>query len=691
MKKLLILMISLLSFAIVYFSFQDVNQNQATNVYLLEKMVEQSIDEDMYDINIQMNKTYPFRDIINVVTEFVSENKLTCIANNEYKDDEGVYNINDFYILSSNTQVLKNYLITGETIDFSLLTEKKYYSTHEDQNAAGLIKILNNGYFDLAQEIYRFKQFKNIEEIQYNKMESINLSIYSKNNKFVKELETTLNKQFPDTHIEDLSLGTDHIHSMIDQQFIEKNQTRFFEMTIIVSIILLTMTVIKDTKKYMIRRMMGTSVLKITFKEYFGLLLICQICFSLVLTFTFYYLCPESNIITQEFYNQIFPFHFYCLEILLIMFIIIYVFIYFTSHVKYLHTQNHYKYLYHIQIIMKVIVVTILMAPLMTSFQTISPYVMNYLTISKVKDDVENLYYLNCIPNNSKEIFNYYIDKTDYIDFNDYYSNSALLSLNNDVENDFLMKYPYIHVNAHYLKKYDIRDLNNNKLDLDEYQENVLLVPEKYKSKDLSRYYPSKTSPIIYIKNSGEFINLRIEEPFVVKNPIIYLEKEYEMAETKMTGFSFRTSQFSELQNQLKKLEGNDVLLVSSKYKYNYYTYMFQQSIIELLMNISIYLTVYLTLMIQSLLLYLDEKGKEISIGYTLGINKCKRYLEIFAFNIGSYIAIYIGSISFEIAMVDKIKFMSLFAFIEILIEIMFIHYFEKTRIVSCIKGEKIR
>ncbi len=163
------------------------------------------------------------------------------------------------------------------------------------------------------------------------------------------------------------------------------------------------------------------------------------------------------------------------------------------------------------------------------------------------------------------------------------------------------------------------------------------------------------------------------------------------MAETKMTGFSFRTSQFSELQNQLKKLEGNDVLLVSSKYKYNYYTYMFQQSIIELLMNISIYLTVYLTLMIQSLLLYLDEKGKEISIGYTLGINKCKRYLEIFAFNIGSYVAIYIGSISFEIAMVDKIKFMSLFAFIEILIEIMFIHYFEKTRIASCIKGEKIR
>lgn len=684
-------MISLLSFAIVYFSFQDVNQNQATNVYLLEKMVEQSIDEDMYDINIQMNKTYPFRDIINVVTEFVSENKLTCIANNEYKDDEGVYNINDFYILSSNTQVLKNYLMIGETIDFSLLTEKKYYSTHEDQNAAGLIKILNNGYFDLAQEIYRFKQFKNIEEIQYNKMESINLSIYSKNNKFIKELETTLNKQFPDTHIEDLSLGTDHIHSMTDQQFIEKNQTRFFEMTIIVSIILLTMTVIKDTKKYMIRRMMGTSVLKITFKEYFGLLLICQICFSLVLTFTFYYLCPESNIITQEFYNQIFPFHFYCLEILLIMFIIIYVFIYFTSHVKYLHTQNHYKYLYHIQIIMKVIVVTILMAPLMTSFQTISPYVMNYLTISKVKDDVENLYYLNCVPNNSKEIFNYYIYKTDYIDFNDYYSNSALLSLNNDVENDFLMKYPYIHVNAHYLKKYDIRDLNNNKLDLDEYQENVLLVPEKYKNKDLSRYYPSKTSPIIYIKNSGEFINLRIEEPFVVKNPIIYLEKEYEMAETKMTGFSFRTSQFSELQNQLKKLERNDVLLVSSKYKYNYYTYMFQQSIIELLMNISIYLTVYLTLMIQSLLLYLDEKGKEISIGYTLGINKCKRYLEIFVFNIGSYVAIYIGSISFEIAMVDKIKFMSLFAFIEILIEIMFIHYFEKTRIVSCIKGEKIR
>lgn len=689
MKKLLILMMSLISFSLVYFSFKDVNENQATNVYLLNNVIEQNLDMDEYFVDIQFNEPYKFQDICKAVAKYVYENKLTCIVTNTYKDSEGIYNMNDYYILSSDSHVLSNYLIEGDTVDFSHLTEKKYYSTQVDENASGMIKILNNDYFNLSQDIFRFKQFNRINEINDKVLQSIYLSIYAKDNQFIAELEETLNEQFNDIQVNDISSANEHIYNITDQQFINKNKIHFFEIIIIIFIILLTVSAMKNTKKYMIRRMMGTSVIKIAVKEYFTLLFICQLCFSTVLTLTFNYLCPESNMLTKQFYNQIFPFHFYCLGTLMIMFLIIYVFIYFTSHVKYLHTQNHYKHLYHIQVVMKVIVVVILMPTLIGSFKSIYPYVINYLTINSVKDDINNLYYLNSIPEKSQEIFNYYIDKTDYVDFNDYYSNSSLFPQNTDNE-EYLMKYPYIHVNAHYLKQYDIRDTNNNIIDFSQYNENVLLVPIEYKGKDLSNYYPSKKDKIVYIQNNGKFVNLRIEEPFVVRNPIIYLEKEYDIIETKMRGFCFKTDQFSKLNQELKEIEGTGVMIVSSTYKYNYYIYMFKQSIIELFINISVYLVVYLTLIMQSMLLYLGEKGKEISIGYTLGITKWKRYLELLIFNIGSYIAIFVGSMSLNVTLTDRIKFIILFVMIELIIEVVYVYRFEKTSIISCLKGEKV-
>lgn len=689
MKKLLILMMSLISFSLVYFSFKDVNENQATNVYLLNNVIEQNLHMDEYFVDIQFNEPYKFQDICKAVAKYVYENKLTCIVTNTYKDSEGIYNMNDYYILSSDSHVLSNYLIEGDTVDFSHLTEKKYYSTQVDENASGMIKILNNDYFNLSQDIFRFKQFNRINEINDKVLQSIYLSIYAKDNQFIAELEETLNEQFNDIQVNDISSANEHIYNITDQQFINKNKIHFFEIIIIIFIILLTVSAMKNTKKYMIRRMMGTSVIKIAVKEYFTLLFICQLCFSTVLTLTFNYLCPESNMLTKQFYNQIFPFHFYCLGTLMIMFLIIYVFIYFTSHVKYLHTQNHYKHLYHIQVVMKVIVVVILMPTLIGSFKSIYPYVINYLTINSVKDDINNLYYLNSIPEKSQEIFNYYIDKTDYVDFNDYYSNSSLFPQNTDNE-EYLMKYPYIHVNAHYLKQYDIRDTNNNIIDFSQYNENVLLVPIEYKGKDLSNYYPSKKDKIVYIQNNGKFVNLRIEEPFVVRNPIIYLEKEYDIIETKMRGFCFKTDQFSKLNQELKEIEGTDVMIVSSTYKYNYYIYMFKQSIIELFINISVYLVVYLTLIMQSMLLYLGEKGKEISIGYTLGITKWKRYLELLIFNIGSYIAIFVGSMSLNVTLTDRIKFIILFVMIELIIEVVYVYRFEKTSIISCLKGEKV-
>lgn len=79
-----------------------------------------------------------------------------------------------------------------------------------------------------------------------------------------------------------------------------------------------------------------------------------------------------------------------------------------------------------------------------------------------------------------------------------------------------------------------------------------------------------------------------------------------------------------------------------------------------------------------------------ISIGYTLGITKWKRYLELLIFNMGSYIAIVVGTMSLNVTLTDRIKFIILFVIIELIIEMIYVYRFEKTSIISCLKGEKI-
>ena len=525
MKKLLVLIITMLSFSLIYFSFRDVNENQATNVYAFDIATRETLGSQEYFVNVLFDETHQFNEIVKKIGMFAQDNEATLIMSNSYKDNQGIYTIHDYYIISPDSKIFNNYLIEGEQLDFMNLSNQEFYST-ADENSAGIIKILDNSYFDLSQDIFRFHQFNSIQELSQSIDNSIFFSIYSQDENIVEKLQTSINESFDNVVVDGTSHTVDQGYTMKDTHFIEENQNQFFEITIIIFIVILTVSIIKSTKKYMVKRMLGTSVVKIAYQEYFWLLTICQVLFSIVMTIAFYVLCPSQNKLTEQFYREIFPFHFYCLGILVIMFLLICVFIYLISHVKYLNSQNHYKHLFQIQIVMKVIMIIILMPILMSSIHDIAPYVNNYFIVSQVEKDIQDMYYLDNIPNKSEEIFNYYIDKVDYIDFNDYFSNSKLNSISS--EDSILMQYPYIHANTHYMKQHEIRDENNQFIDFESIKENVLFVPLAYKGKDLSRYYPSVNNPIVYIQNTGDFVNMRMEIPFSVNNPIIYLENKYD-------------------------------------------------------------------------------------------------------------------------------------------------------------------
>ena len=295
--------------------------------------------------------------------------------------------------------------------------------------------------------------------------------------------------------------------------------------------------------------------------------------------------------------------------------------------------------------IIKIVMIIFLMTPFITSLKESLPYLMNYLKVKDLKEEITYLYFLNEVPEKSKEIFAYYKDDCYYADFTDYSANIRGAELTNDYES--IYPYPYIHANEYYLRNHNIKTLDGKKFDYNKYPHGALLVPEMYKDQDLSRY-PSSVE-IVYIKNPGEFLNYHVEDIYYLTNPIILLETEYSIFETRITNLGIKTDNVSELKKELEELNGIKVNIINAKYYYDYFMDQSKSALIEFGVNLGIYLIVYLTLVFQSIFTYLEEKGKEISIYYIFG-----------------------------------------FMLMEIIIEIICIIYFENKKMVNWLKGEKL-
>ena len=81
----------------------------------------------------------------------------------------------------------------------------------------------------------------------------------------------------------------------------------------------------------MIRRMMGTSSIKIAGYEFFRIIFISQIIFIITNLLSYFVLCQDINKATIELLKMILPFNIYFAGILLIIFLFNWIFIYFNT------------------------------------------------------------------------------------------------------------------------------------------------------------------------------------------------------------------------------------------------------------------------------------------------------------------------------------------------------------------------
>ena len=678
MKKLLVIIVGLFSLLMVYLSVKEVNIIQGTNLYLAGYTIADYFNEKNYSLSISGNN---FKTIYNALIEFAGNEEITYVYSYEKNDDQLMYTILNRYIFSSRDDVMEAFDINiKDEIDFSRLDTDAYYSSAVDDQSSGRIMILDNHFFDQYLQIFNFKTFNKIEECK-----SIDhyIHIVCKEEVFNKFIE------FLYGYDESISVSNhtgniNEITILNESEGIIAQGKKLLQFNVIVFAVIIISMILKQNRNYMIRRMMGTSTIKIFINEFGKLFALLFGEFALINVLSFFILVKQESVTKWKVLGDIIKFDGYFLIILLGIGIISCLFIRLVGHVKYLNSHNQLSKLYYIQAIIKVIITVVLLVPFVNAYNYGKPYLINYLNVRAMKDEVGNLYSIDSNPEKSKEIFYEYIDKAVYCDFQTYFGNVTTLKYD-DVSKDDVYPYPMIRTNAVYLKDHDIRDLDGNKIDIEKIKEDTILVPEEFKNGDLAKYQ-KRNEPVIYIKNNGKFYNYKLWQPYALDNPILYIQRTFSIVDNEIQSMFFKTDDPKVLKEELKPY---NITLVSAQYRYDHYIMTFKEQLIDFGLIFIIYVILYLILIIQSILMFYNEHGKTIAVKYMLGKSKIKRYWELFSVSVLSYAVIFAASTKLDITRKDSIKFICTFAILELVIELLYISYYERKKMISLLKGEK--
>ena len=678
MKKLLVIIVGLFSLLMVYLSVKEVNIIQGTNLYLADYTIADYFNETNYSLSISGNN---FKTIYNALIEFAGNEEITYVYSYEKNDDQLMYTILNRYIFSSRDDVMEAFDINiKDEIDFSCLDTDAYYSSAADDQSSGRIMILDNHFFDQYLQIFNFKTFNKIEECK-----SIDhyIHIVCKEEVFNKFIE------FLYGYDESISVSNhtgniNEITILNESEGIIAQGKKLLQFNVIVFAVIIISMILKQNRNYMIRRMMGTSTIKIFINEFGKLFALLFGEFALINVLSFFILVKQESVTKWKVLGDIIKFDGYFLIILLGIGIISCLFIRLVGHVKYLNSHNQLSKLYYIQAIIKVIITVVLLVPFVNAYNYGKPYLINYLNVRAMKDEVGNLYSIDSNPEKSKEIFYEYIDKAVYCDFQTYFDNVDMLRYD-DVSKDDVYPYPMIRTNAVYLKDHDIRDLDGNKIDIEKIKEDTILVPEEFKNGDLAKYQ-KRNEPVIYIKNNGKFYNYKLWQPYALDNPILYIQRTFSIVDNEIQSMFFKTDDPKVLKEELKPY---NITLVSAQYRYDHYIMTFKEQLIDFGLIFIIYVILYLILIIQSILMFYNEQGKIIAVKYMLGKSKIKRYWELFSVSVLSYAVIFAASTKLDITRKDSIKFICTFAILELVIELLYISYYERKKMISLLKGGK--
>lgn len=228
-----------------------------------------------------------------------------------------------------------------------------------------------------------------------------------------------------------------------------------------------------------------------------------------------------------------------------------------------------------------------------------------------------------------------------------------------------IIQYEYLEANQYYLQDCQFYNTDGDKINLSDYNENILLIPQQLKEKLDMEIYNPQNYKVIYVKDTGQFFNPKVRYVYVMTNPVICVVKNYSV-DVDIQGLLFdkRHKSYNEYIAELEALEGQNLetaSLTSCMNSYEFYIDRCQEYIPEFLLIMSIFLLIIICNAYITTRMYLEEFGKEIAIQYMLGRDKKKRYGMLFIFILSStIIASTVSWLMYTVQLLELINFIFL-------------------------------
>lgn len=683
MKKIYIIILVVLSLFLINRTYYEENQIEATKVYNLNSTLEEEMNLSENYLMIEMDEN-DYHDIMNDIVTYADKYQTIMSTNIAYEDEEGINTYINYFI--ANIDQLP------ESIHIDIQDQSKsYYTTDlKDDYSKGYIKIINNDFFKDTHDIIRIYQLSDIKELDY-KTSKIGISIFSNQKQDIKEFKDFLTQNYPIRQIFDTE--GNEINYPDSSSIIDSYSVTYLSLCIVLLLSLLICIIIKEHKKYLISRMLGNSTLKLVFRNFMPFFAISIIVFCLSNIIGCYLKIGEINDLTKEYYYSYQIVNIYYIVILAIIFLFIYFFIKYSTHIKYLKLSQPYGHFVIIQWIVKAIVILLLITPVIYTFSESFPYIKQYISIQKQKETIENYYQISGSFVDNQKVFDYYNSKEIYCNMDKYYMRSKDSPFY-DPEDEYAIyyDYEYLEANPYYLQNNVFYDEQGKQLNLTHYSENILLIPYQLKNKIDMEIYNPQGYDVIYVKQTGYFFNLKIRNIFEMNNPIICVINNYNDS-IDMQGFLFdkRHKSYNDFINELEKMQEQNMQtanLTSCINAYDFYIDRCQEYIPEFIITLIIFLLIVLCNVYITTKMYLEEFGKEIAIQYMLGKSKKERYSMIFIFILSStIIASTISYLIFDLVFIQLIKFIALLVCIEFLVILMIVYSFEKKGLTSYLKS----
>lgn len=695
MKKIILIFTCIISSLIFYF-YYDIS-----NYQIFFKTMQYFCYVDNSQLNaIEISQISNNKEVLKGLLKTAKQTKTSICYNtsDKFKDGE---NMQQMYIYTPKKELSVCLKDDSKIINFSQDNYTHYYSSYTlDDNKYNLLTSFNHKYFNSYESqiyIYPFVQSFNHE------IDTMTLYVYSDN---IENFEIKLKENINDHVQYKWSNITKNFHKANHKMVFNEQHNKLlyaFVIIILVYIIAYCTLVSKDSKKISVYKLQGFSDYSITKQLYLPTMLL-SICLYGSTTFLWLTMITTFDVIYYDFFRIIIKYYLLFIISEPIIFVLICLYIRLTCHSLHLGKINQLDKIIKINYILKIIIgLSMLETFSYTIFQSI-PMINHYSNMNQYKNIIENCQRLDSIPQTDindlgEQLMNigYYSDFETYNVYSDV--NNSLIYNDGHLNKEVYMSCPYISVNNQYVQimNNEIRDINNNQLDISKMNNNTLLVPITYKNNDLKPYLNQiiGEKEIIYVQNTGKYINLDVRTTLLeLNNPIVRVVNHFDwniisIFDLYLPINDIYTQQYYTHLLQQYNLTTQDLGFIKTNHYYTYYIEQLSIALRDMIGLICLYSFVFGLFLYQSTSIYIIKNKKKLAMLYTLGVSKFNRYKDLLLQNMSLYLLICILSILIVgNSLNDTLLFVGIFMTIEFVIQVLLLIVFEKKNINNILKGE---